>query len=376
MEEEILPVTSYLCQWKIPKSRKESTTPISEAVFVKHQYSKPNKRKIQSVEEFDPRPPEFRGTASERMPQLLEEIRGDNLCVSLLFDSKCRHWDAENAEEQDLNQPSGQSIPTDVDLTTTMSAFKDSLSISETKAREIERSTRQQQLSPLWFSARRNKITASKFGRVMSLKRETKPDNLVMEILQPKQFSTVATRYGINNESIAIQEYVSFQNTHGHPDLTVSASGFIIDTNHPFLGASPDGTVYDPSDIQEPFGFVEIKCPYTVRNQSPVEACSSSGFFCTIDPATGELHLKESSGYHAQIQGQMGIGIRPWCDFVVYTKKGLSIERILFNPTYWNNKLLPKLKEFYDCCILPEIVSPIHATGLPVRDLRQQTTHS
>ena len=53
-----------------------------EAVFVKHQYSKPKKRKIQSVEEFDPRPPEFRGTASKRMPEpFLEEIRGDNLFV-------------------------------------------------------------------------------------------------------------------------------------------------------------------------------------------------------------------------------------------------------------------------------------------------------
>ena len=331
-------------------------------------YSKPKKRKIQSVEEFDPRPPEFRGTASKRMPEpFLEEIRGDNLCVSLLFDRKCRHWDA---DKQDLNQPSGHSIPADADLKTTMSAFKDSMNISEAKAREIEQSTRQQRLSPLWFSARRYKITASKFGRVLSLKRETKPDNLVMEILQPKQFSTVATKYGINNESIAIQEYVSFQNTHGHPDLTVSASGFIIDTSHSFLGASPDDTVYDPSDIQEPFGFVEIKCPFTVRNQNPVEACSSPGFFCTVNTATGELHLKESSVYYSQVQGQMGIGARPWCDFVVYTKKGLSVERIPFNRSYWNNKLLLKLKEFYDCCILPEIVSPIHAMGLPVRDLR------
>ena len=218
MEEEVLPVTSYLCQWKVPKSRKDSTTPMSEAVFVKHQYSKPKKRKIQSVEEFDPRPPEFQGTASKRMPEpFLEEIRGDNLCVSLLCDRKCRHWDA---DKQDLNQPSGHSIPADADLKTTMSAFKDSMNISEAKAREIEQSTRQQRLSPLWFSAHRYKITASKFGRVLSLKRETKPDNLVMEILQPKQFSTVATKYGINNESIAIQEYVSFQNTHAVVILT------------------------------------------------------------------------------------------------------------------------------------------------------------
>ena len=68
------------------------------------------------------------------MPEpFLEEIRGDNLCVSLLFDRKCRHWDA---DKQDLNQPSGHSIPADADLKTTMSAFKDSMNISEAKARE------------------------------------------------------------------------------------------------------------------------------------------------------------------------------------------------------------------------------------------------
>ena len=55
---------------------------------------------------------------------------------------------------------------------------------------------------------------------------------------------------------------------------------------------------------------------------------------------------------------------------MVYTKKGISVERIPFNETYWNNKLLPNIVQFYDNCVLPEIVSPIHALGLPVRDLR------
>ena len=62
------------------------------------------------------------------------------------------------------------------------------------------------------------------FGRVVSLKRETPPDSLVMHILQPKHFSTLATQYGIDNEQLALEKYVSHQNTHGHPDLTVSAS--------------------------------------------------------------------------------------------------------------------------------------------------------
>lgn len=71
---------------------------MSEAVFEKHEYSKQRKRKIQPVEDYDPRPPEFRGTASDRLPALLEEIRGEHLCISLLFDKKCRHWNVEDEQ--------------------------------------------------------------------------------------------------------------------------------------------------------------------------------------------------------------------------------------------------------------------------------------
>ncbi|KAL5493382.1 hypothetical protein EMCRGX_G014558 [Ephydatia muelleri] len=58
-EEQPLPVTSYLCKWNVPRSRKESTIPMSEAVFEKHEYSKQTKRKIKLVEDYDPRPPQF-----------------------------------------------------------------------------------------------------------------------------------------------------------------------------------------------------------------------------------------------------------------------------------------------------------------------------
>ena len=64
----------------------------------------------------------------------------------------------------------------------------------------------------------------------------------------------------------------------------------------------------------------------------------------------------------------MAIGERMWCDFVVYTQKGLGIERIWFNKIFWENAF-SKLKSFYDNCVAPEIVSPIHVVGLPVRDL-------
>ena len=135
-----------------------------------------------------------------------------------------------------------------------------------------------------------------------------------------------------------------------------------------FLGASPDGAVYDPSDNEKPFGFLEVKCPYSAKEVDPTAACAKSSFFCDLD-AGGLPQLKKTHAYYAQVQGQMAIGERPWCDFIVYTNKGLTVERIYFNATYWNDKLLPKLVKFYDNCVVPEIVSPVHHIGLPVRDL-------
>lgn len=99
--------------------------------------------------------------------------------------------------------------------------------------------------------------------------------------------------------------------------------------------SSSDGAVYDP--LEMPFGFLEIKCPFTARNIPPTEACQNSGFCCALDENTGRLVLKKSHTYSAQVQGQMGIGCRPWCDFVIYISKGISVQRILFDEQYWNN---------------------------------------
>ena len=75
------------------------------------------------------------------------------------------------------------------------------------------------------------------------------------------------------------------------------------------------------------------------------------------------------SQYYAQVQGQMAIGDRPWCDFVVYTTKGIHVQRIPFDRRYWEKVLLSKLIKFYDNCLGPEIVSPVHVLGLPIRNL-------
>ena len=338
---------------------------MSEAVFQKHDYNKPVKRSIKPVEEFDPRPPEFRGTASSRLPDLLQKVKGEQLCVSLLLDSSCCHGENSTIPAQ----TSSPHLPDTASLLDTVAAFKSSLKISEDQARHIEQNTREQRNSVLWHSIRRYRITASFFGSVLSRRPNTPPDSLVLRIIQPKSFSTRATAYGIEKEQIAISEYITYQRSRGHSDISVSPSGFLVSTTHPFLGASPDGAVFDPSNTMQPFGFLEVKCPYSARMITPTDACATSGFCCTADPITGQLKLKENHAYFAQIQGQMAIGQRPWCDFVIYTTKGISVQRIEYNEKFWEEDLLPKLSNFYDNCVAPEIVSPVHSLGIPMRNL-------
>ena len=357
-EEEALPITSYPCQWKPPKKRKESNMQMSEAVFQKHDYSSLKKRKVRLVEDFDPRPECYKGTAGNNFPALLDTVRGQAICISLLFDPQSCHWTNDNPMPSTAipHQPSISS------LKATITAFKDSLQIPDDKIRKIEIDTREQRYSSLWFSVRRYRLTASLFGEVLRRRDDTPPQSLVLRILQQKQFSSAAIEWGIQNEPIAIQKYIDHQHTHGHPLLMVSPSGFFVSSTHPFLGASPDGAVYDPSNSQQPFGFIEVKCPYSARDDTPVDACALSGFCCTLECTPGgnqQLKLKENHNYFAQIQGQMAIGDRPWCDFVIYTKKGISIQRITFNQDYWERTLLPRLTSFYDNCVAPEIVSPV-----------------
>ena len=44
--------------------------------------------------------------------------------------------------------------------------------------------------------------------------------------------------------------------------------------------------------------------------------------------------LKRNHAYFTQVQGQMGVTGCEWCDFIVYTSKGLYVERIQFEPQF------------------------------------------
>uniref|UniRef100_A0A1X7TUD6 YqaJ viral recombinase domain-containing protein n=1 Tax=Amphimedon queenslandica TaxID=400682 RepID=A0A1X7TUD6_AMPQE len=89
--------------------------------------------------------------------------------------------------------------------------------------------------------------------------------------------------------------------------------------------------------------IVEIKCLYTCRNMSVVEAFSKiKPFYCEV------LYGQK------QFQGTMEIVGIEWCDFVIWTTKDMTIERIRFDKLFWTS-CLSYLKSVYLEYILPEI---------------------
>ena len=56
--------------------------------------------------------------------------------------------------------------------------------------------------------------------------------------------------------------------------------------------------------------------------------------------------LKEDHPYYAQVQGQMAVTGARWLDFIVYTSKGIYVQRILFDPVF-RAGLKQKLLSYY-----------------------------
>ena len=219
-EDPPLPITSYACQWKAPHKRKESDARISDLTFEKHMYGRVRKYVMNPISDFDPRPTEFRGTLSRHLPDFLEKLRGKGLGISILADPSTQVWSGSIATESAIDLPSKQQ------LLERVTAFIESLRVSEESMREIERNTREQHRSPLWFDARRYRLTASLFGQVLHRRADTPPDSLVLRIIEPKQLISPATEYGKKYESYTALEENSV--CRKHKDITVCSAGFVI----------------------------------------------------------------------------------------------------------------------------------------------------
>ena len=165
---------------------------ISDAKVEKHMQRKLN---LSPLEEFDPRLHKYRGTAPSQLTDLLGKVRGKGLGVSLLFDSSTRHLTADEPSLDSEPPDLPPNLPPHHDLRYTIVEFKKSLQVSEEEARKIERETREQRFSSLWYSVRRYRLTASSFGEVFRRKSDTAPDAIVLRLLKQRQISSPAIEW-------------------------------------------------------------------------------------------------------------------------------------------------------------------------------------
>ena len=238
------------------------------------------------------------------------------------------------------------------------------VAVTTEQANNTERETQEQSGIDLWIRERTKRITASRVGGILKMKKTTKRSRKVQEILYSRFKGNQATLYGTNMENIARQQYVTYQNQKGHVGLGTHRVGLVISVDNPWLAASPDDKVYDPNAAQS-LGVAEYKNPYTARDLTLQEACDTIKTFCLERRENGQqvtYKLKRRHDYYYQMQCQMYCGNVEWCDFVIRTNKDLHVEHIPRDPDWWKQQL-PRLKEFYFDALLPELACPRHGKG-------------
>jgi putative phage-type endonuclease len=187
-----------------------------------------------------------------------------------------------------------------------------------------------EQRSKEWFKAREGRITGSSVGAILGYSPFMSPDDVMRRMVREyhgaeSEFKgNAATEWGTLNEPGACVEYEM------ETGSTVELCGF-YKYEH-WLGASPDGLIGSN-------GLVEFKCPYSMRK--------GEGRFKT---ALEQLH------YYAQMQVQMFITERDFCDFYQWSPGKTQLEVVNRDEQFINN-MLPRLKEFYEA-YLEEIKHP------------------
>jgi putative phage-type endonuclease len=154
-----------------------------------------------------------------------------------------------------------------------------------------------EQGSAEWLTLRLGKVTASKMSDLLSKGRGSAPsktsETYMMELIAEKLtgqskpfFENDAMRWGTEKEPQARETY-SVSN-----DFVAIEEVAFIEHNE-FIGISPDGLIGDN-------GLLEIKCPNTTTQ---LKRALSDDY---------------SADYKAQIQCQLWVTEREWCDFVSF----------------------------------------------------------
>ena len=138
--------------------------------------------------------------------------------------------------------------------------------------------------------------------------------------------------FGKRHESTAIKAYARKT---GHD---VAATGLWTDSTGKY-GASPDGLVIDHATGES--GLLEVKCLWSRRHKrqlAPLTKCPNR--------------------YFAQVQGQMEICDREWCDLVLWVSHDVRVLRVPRDREFWSDELGPAVSAFSEELEAMRVSSP------------------
>lgn len=80
-----------------------------------------------------------------------------------------------------------------------------------------------------------------------------------------------AIRFGKENEDVAAQLFMKYQNSYSSSGTKVLNCGLFVNPQFPWLGPSPDSLVYDPNATPS-IGGLEVKCIESAQGMTPMQA--------------------------------------------------------------------------------------------------------
>ena len=143
-----------------------------------------------------------------------------------------------------------------------------SLEVTEEMSELVEKITRSQSKSSIWFKYRAGRITSSRMKAVCHADSTNPSQSLVKSICYREEFGFTSkqTSWGQKQEKVARELHLKIS---ASKHLTVTKSALVINPQWPFMGASPDGVVECKLCWKGP---LEIKCPYSHREESVASA--------------------------------------------------------------------------------------------------------
>ncbi|XP_047142692.2 uncharacterized protein LOC124816975 [Hydra vulgaris] len=211
----------------------------------------------------------------------------------------------------------------------------------------LSENTKLQSLSSAWNIHRAGRITASNFYEVMHFKYKNSSNSLLNKLMcYTKAPNTPSLTYGREMECKAREHYQTIMKEK-HNDFQVTATGLHILYNKPYLGASPDSIV---SCSCHSDGLLEIKCPFNYRN-GLVNWEMDNNF-----PIDSSVTMKKNHKYYAQVQGQLYVLNKEYCDFFVWAPNHYLLIRVTKDLEFID-EMMSLLWKYFIECLLPEVVT-------------------